>query len=119
MATKKMTLHARSEGITVELVDEHNTSKTCPRCRRQHKPRGRVYRCPNPACGLVAHRDVVGAVNILSRKVHGELAKIAPLPLAVTKYRHPAWVSRQGKRSRLDTPELARSASLGREAAAL
>jgi hypothetical protein len=67
----------------------------------------------------VAHRDVVGAVNILSRKVHGELAKIAPLPLAVTKYRHPAWVSRQGKRSRLDTPELARSASLGREAATL
>jgi len=110
---------AQAQGISVELVDEHDTSKTCPRCGRQHTPRGRVFRCPHPACGLVAHRDAVGAVNILSRKVHGKLAKIAPLPLAVTTYRHPAWVSRQGKRSRLDTPELARSASLGREAATL
>jgi putative transposase len=113
-----ITYKAKADGITVALVDEHHTSKTCPACGHQYKPRGRVYRCSK--CGLVAHRDVVGSVNILSRKLHGELAKIVLPPLAATKYRYPVWVaklSRQGKRSRLDTPELARTASVGREAA--
>jgi putative transposase len=112
---------ANAEGITVELVDEHDTSKTCPRCGRQHKPPGRVYRCPNPACGLVAHRDVVGAINILSRKVHGELAKVVPPPLHATTYRYPTWVAKptqQGKRSPLDTGHVARVTSVRREAAA-
>src|SRR5262249_17032324 len=85
-----ITYKAQAEGISVELVDEHDTSKTCPRCGRQHKPRGRVYRCPNPACGLVAHRDAVGAVNILSRNVHGEVAKLVPPPLHATTYHYPA-----------------------------
>jgi putative transposase len=98
-----ITYKAKAAGITVELVDEHNTSKTCPRCGRQNKPRGRVYRCSG--CGLVAHRDVVGSVNILSRKAHGELAKILPPPLAATKYRHPSWT---GKRSPLDMGHVAR-----------
>jgi hypothetical protein len=67
----------------------------------------------------VAYRDAVGAVNILSRKAHGELAKIVPPPLRATTYRYPVGISRQGTCSRLDTPELARLASVGREAAAL
>jgi hypothetical protein len=67
----------------------------------------------------VAHRDVVGSVNILSRHVHGELAKILPPPLAATMYRHPAWAAKQGKRSRLDTPDLARVGTSLREPAAL
>jgi hypothetical protein len=96
------------------LVNEHDTSKTCPRCGRQYKPHGRVYRCPT--CGLVAHRDAVGAVNILSRKVHDELAKIVPPPLRATKYRYPAW---QGKRSPLDTGYMARVDASLREAATL
>ena len=109
-----ITYKAQAEGIIVELVDEHDTSKTCPRCGRQYKPRGRVYRCAK--CGLVAHRDAVGSVNILSRKVHGELAKIVPPPLPATKYRYPAW---QGKRSPLDTGQVARLTEARREAAAL
>jgi putative transposase len=96
-----ITYKAKAEGISVDLVDEHDTSKTCPRCAHQYKPRGRVYRCPT--CGLVAHRDAVGAVNILSRTMHGTLAKIVPPPLHATTYRYPAWVSRQGKRSPSDT----------------
>jgi putative transposase len=97
---------ANAEGITVELVDEHDTSKTCPHCGHQYKPRGRVYRCPMKTCGLVAQRAVVGSVIILSRKVHGELAKMVSPSLPATMYRHPAWVAkptRQGKRSPLDT----------------
>jgi putative transposase len=109
-----ITYKAQAKGICVELIDEHDTSKTCPRCGRQHKPRGRVYRCL--VCGLVAHRDAVGAVNILSRRVHGELVKIVPPPLHATKYRYPAW---QGKRSRLDTADLARVGASLREAAGL
>jgi putative transposase len=109
-----LTYKAQAAGIHVELVDEHETSKTCPRCGRQYKPCGRIYRCPGNACGLVAHRDVVGSVNILSRKVHGEVAKILPPALSATKYRHPSWT---GKRSPLDTGHVARSASVGREAA--
>ena len=31
---------AAAEGIVVELVDEHDTSQTCPNCAHRHKPRG-------------------------------------------------------------------------------
>lgn len=111
---QSLTYKAHAAGMTVELGDEHHTSKTCPACGRQSKPRGRVYRCPT--CRFVAHRDIVGSVNILSRKVHGEVSKILPPPLPATTYRYPAW---QGKRSRLDTAQVARLASAGREAAGL
>ncbi len=103
-----LTYKAQAAGIEVALVDEHHTSKTCPRCGRQYKPAGRVYRCPNTLCRLVAHRDIVGAVNILSRYRHGELAKILPPSLGATKYRHPSWISTTGKRSPLDTGYMAR-----------
>jgi putative transposase len=112
-----ITYKAKVEGISVELVDEHHTSKTCPRCEHQYKPTGRIYHCPK--CGLVAHRDAVGCVNILSRKVHGQLAMFLPPPLRATKYRYPAWVSLQGKRSGLDTADLARVGTSLREAAGL
>jgi putative transposase len=78
-----LTYTAQTAGIHVELSDEHDTSKTCPRCEHQYTPTGRVYRCP--VGGLVAHRDAVGSVNSLSRKVHGQLAKILPPPLRATK----------------------------------
>ena len=81
------TYKAHAAGIQferrVERRVEHQTSETCPRCGRQHKPRGRVYRCPK--CGLVARRDAVGAVNFLSRKVHMKLAKIVPPSLRATR----------------------------------
>ena len=62
------------------LVDEHDTSKTCPNpnCTQRHKVAGRVYRCP--VCGFQAHRDVVGAVNILRRQLLGEVGKIRLAP---------------------------------------
>jgi IS605 OrfB family transposase len=61
---------AAAAGITVELVDERGTSSTCPNCRATvAKPKGRRFACT--ACGLVAHRDVVGAANIASRGSRG------------------------------------------------
>jgi IS605 OrfB family transposase len=57
-------------GIRVELVDERGTSSTCPRCQAKvAKPKGRCFSCA--ACGLAAHRDVVGANNIASRGTRG------------------------------------------------
>lgn len=55
-------------GIASEKISEAYTSVTCPHCLRKNKlidPRGkslRIYRCDN--CGIVMHRDIVGAVNI-------------------------------------------------------
>ena len=97
-----LTYKAQAKGITVVLVDEHHTTKTCPiaTCGQQHKPKGRVYRCPT--CGFVGHRDGVGAVQILSRHRHGKLSQIRP-PSDV-KYRYPVL---RGKRSRRDTAHVA------------
>ena len=98
---------AAAAGIAVALEEEAYTTQTCPGrlpdgtpCGHCSKPKGRNYRCP--ACGFVAHRDAVGCTNILSVRVHGKAGQI--VPPSTTKYRHPFLT---GKRSRLDTAELA------------
>ena len=53
---------AERYGLEVEMIGEAYTSRTCPGCGHEHKPKNRGYKCPN--CGLNAHRDVVGALNI-------------------------------------------------------
>lgn len=64
--TQALVDKATLAGITVVGVDERGTSSTCPQCRsRVPKPTGRVFACHS--CGLVAHRDVVGATNIAAR----------------------------------------------------
>ena len=103
-----LTYKAEAEGMAVVLVDEHDTTKTCPNptCTQRHKPAGRVYHCP--VCGFQAHRDVVGAVNILSRQLLGEVGKIRPPP--TTTYRHPFLT---GKRSGPDTGQPATVVACG------
>jgi len=71
-------------GMATLLEDEHHTTQTCPGCGNRKKPKGRVYRCR--VCGFVGHRDVVGATNILSRRLYGELGKVQ---VQETMYRHP------------------------------
>ena len=99
---------ALTAGIETLLVNEAYTSQTCPNCGHRHKPKGRQYRCP--ACGFDCHRDMAGAINILSRQVYGEVGRLLP---PETKYRYPFLT---GKRRRLDTAHVAR---LKREAATL
>jgi putative transposase len=55
---------AEEYGIQIITVDERGTSSVCPRCGSKHVARkeGRLFRCLN--CGLEAHRDAVGCVNI-------------------------------------------------------
>jgi putative transposase len=94
-----LTYKAQAVGFAVQLIDESYSSQTCPRCMHRYKPRGRTYRCP--ACGFVAHRDAVGAANILSQHFTGEPGHVRPPD--ITKYRYPFG----GKRSRPDTADMA------------
>jgi IS605 OrfB family transposase len=54
------------EGIKVEYVNPKYTSQTCPNCDTKNKANDRKYKC---ACGFKAHRDRVGAINIISAPV--------------------------------------------------
>jgi putative transposase len=56
-------------GKTLEVEDEHDTTKTCSRCgHMQPMPLyKRVYRCSNPDCLLVLDRDENSARNLLQR----------------------------------------------------
>ena len=54
---------AEEFGIAVKLVNERGTSSMCTRCSsKKVSRRGRLFKCIE--CGLEAHRDTVGAVNI-------------------------------------------------------
>jgi putative transposase len=72
------------QGMATVLENEAYTSQTCPGCGNRRKPKGRVYRCSR--CGFVGHRDVVGASNILSRRLFGEPGRVQ---VKTTMYRHP------------------------------
>jgi putative transposase len=109
-----ITYKAAAAGLAVTLVEEAYTSQTCPGtlpdgsgCMQCYKPKGRVYRCP--ACGFTAHRDGVGCANLLSQHYTGEPGHVKPPP---EKYRYPF----VGKRSRLDTADLARIPTVGTNA---
>ncbi len=96
----------KAEALGIEVVDDVNeaySSQTCPTCHNRYKPRGRVYHCS--VCGLRAHRDGVGAVNILSNFLHGEVGLIR-IPFR-TKYRIP--FNRRVMRSPSDTGQMARN----------
>ena len=110
-----ITYKAAAEGIEVALQDEAYTSQTCPQCGHRYKPTGREYSCRR--CGFLAHRDIVGASNILSLALHGEVGQV--IPAGTIKYRQPfgradkreiEWsfpLAREGKRSPLDTGQVA------------
>jgi IS605 OrfB family transposase len=53
-------------GIKVVFVNPHHTSQTCPKCGKLNHARDRKYKC---SCGFKAHRDRVGAMNILKAPV--------------------------------------------------
>ena len=112
---KYITYKAAAQGIEVVLQSEAYTSQTCPQCGHRSKPTGREYWCRR--CGFLGHRDMVGASNILSRTLHGELGQVKPS--STIKYRQPfgraekreiEWPftrEREGKRSPLDTGQVA------------
>jgi putative transposase len=57
---------AEEYGMKVRTVSEAYTSQTCPRCHSRHSLRVLCgFRCLD--CGLEAHRDAVGVLNIAAR----------------------------------------------------
>ncbi len=58
---------ASRKGIVVEYVNPAYTSQICPQCKNKHKANDRKYKCPN--CGFTAHRDKVGAINIIKAPI--------------------------------------------------
>jgi putative transposase len=65
-------------GLEGEHLDEAGSTKTCPVCEARNRPTGRNYRCKNPDCGFVCHRDAVGVINILQKTIHGTYVPIGP-----------------------------------------
>ncbi len=67
---------ARRLGISVELIDESYSSRTCSVSGHVHpsSPRGRRFRCAG--CGARVHRDVNGSANICSKAVYGRYGKV-------------------------------------------
>jgi putative transposase len=53
---------AKLAGISVVYVDPKYTSQHCPQCGTKNKARDRKY---VRGCGYVAHRDRVGALNMM------------------------------------------------------
>ena len=77
----------RRYGIQLIKISEAYTSQTCPRCGHLNKMAGRTYRCR--ACDYRAHRDGVGAVNILNKGMYGAIHPgVILVPPRIT-YRHP------------------------------
>jgi len=54
------------QGIKVLYVDPKHTSQKCPKCGERNLAKDRKYKC---GCGYKAHRDRVGAMNIMSATV--------------------------------------------------
>lgn len=63
---KFITYKAALVGINVIEVNPAYTSQTCPNCGNRNKATDRTYQC---SCGYRAHRDRVGAINIMRQPV--------------------------------------------------
>lgn len=109
--TAALTDKASRAGLAVVLVDERGTSSTCPdpRChQRVPKPRGRAFTCP--ACGLVAHRDVIGAANIAA-KGGGTIDDVPDESSTTHRRAGTVPTRRDRRRHRWDTSRAARRSS--------
>jgi len=60
---KRFREKAEERGIEVVEINEYNTSTICPKCRSDHTYKHkRLFKCLK--CGLEAHRDAVGVINM-------------------------------------------------------
>lgn len=92
-----LTYKLKRHGIRLMPISEAFTSQTCPHCGHLTKVAGRTYRCRT--CGYRAHRDGVGAVNILNKGMHGEIRPGEILVPPRIKYRRPVPLKGASRRS--------------------
>jgi putative transposase len=81
---------AEEYGISVEAVNERGTSSRCPWCGSvEVVKRGRLLKCKG--CGIEAHRDVAGALNIgaVQNGGHVNWAMAHPLEVRVGTSKNP------------------------------
>lgn len=73
---KYVSYKARQLGISTDQIPEEYSTRTYSECGyvSKNSPRGRVYNCLG--CGVRLNRDGNGGVNICSRFLYGEYAKI-------------------------------------------
>ena len=78
----------RVGATAVVRLSEAYTSKTCPKCGHLNRVAGRTYRCRG--CSCTAHRNAVGAINILNKGVNtGEIVPSTLLVPKQIKYSRP------------------------------
>ena len=100
-----LTYKAERLGMQVVVVGERYSTQTCPACGHRYKPTGRLYRCRNPRCSFVFHRDGVGAINI--RRTYTGSGLVVGAMASPTGVRYHAHLSRSsGLRSRERIPAL-------------
>jgi len=66
-------LNPKHLSIRFSLVNEATTTCSCPCCSELKRPSGGIPTCKK--CGFGGHKNVVGAFDILSRRVYGELSR--------------------------------------------
>ena len=82
--TQRIKEKAEEYGIRVIEVDESYTSSVCPRCGSKNAvKRKRLFRCLD--CGLEAHRDAVGCVNIRLAQGGGVINGAVASPTLLTE----------------------------------
>ena len=59
-----LTDKATAASIECFTGSERGTSRKSPVCGWKQKVQGRNWRCRNPQCTFVGHRDIVGSVNM-------------------------------------------------------
>jgi putative transposase len=70
---------AQEYGIRVKEVSEYKTSSRCVRCRSENIERkGRLFRCLE--CGLEAHRDAIGVLNMANLQYEGTAIRVMTHP---------------------------------------
>ncbi|MGQ4834263.1 MAG: RNA-guided endonuclease InsQ/TnpB family protein [Candidatus Asgardarchaeia archaeon] len=73
---------AENFGITIKTISEKGTSSKCIRCGSTNIVRkGRLFVCLD--CGLQAHRDTVGVINIASEYLRRPISGVAPHPIVL------------------------------------
>jgi len=89
---------AEEYGIEVVEVSEYRTSSICPRCGSDRAvKRGRLFKCLN--CGLEAHRDVVGVINMGTLRNGGMPIGVVAHPLLL-RWNGMKWEPRRAMNNR-------------------